>query len=109
VDCNTCVCGADGNPVCTSNDCGSTTSTSTSTTTPSTTSTKIKSLSIKTSSVTEDSNSEAFVIYPETAKQEGQDEVKEVETVTEIRIAVDGDTAEVNSFEPSEPVKPDKS
>merc|ERR1712020_474948 len=38
VDCNTCVCGADGNPVCTSNDCGSTTSTSTSTITTSTTS-----------------------------------------------------------------------
>merc|ERR1719266_2115849 len=38
VDCNTCVCGADGNPVCTSNDCGSTTSTSTTTTTTTTTS-----------------------------------------------------------------------
>merc|ERR1719477_524079 len=38
VDCNTCVCGADGNPVCTSNDCGSTTSTSTPTTSTTTTS-----------------------------------------------------------------------
>merc|ERR550532_332064 len=38
VDCNTCVCGADGNPVCTSNDCGSTTTTSTTTTTTTTTS-----------------------------------------------------------------------
>merc|ERR1719422_47320 len=37
VDCNTCVCGADGNPVCTSNDCGSTTSTSTTTTSTTTT------------------------------------------------------------------------
>merc|ERR1719320_1126104 len=37
VDCNTCVCGADGNPVCTSNDCGSTTSTSTPTTSTTTT------------------------------------------------------------------------
>merc|ERR1712079_220738 len=38
VDCNTCVCGADGNPVCTSNVCGSTTSTSTTTTTTTTSS-----------------------------------------------------------------------
>merc|ERR1712066_662995 len=37
VDCNTCVCGADGTPVCTSNVCGSSTTTTTSTTTITTT------------------------------------------------------------------------
>merc|ERR1739842_110715 len=58
------------------------------------------------STVTDNFNSEAFVIYPETAKQ---DAVKEVEVVTEISIAVNENTVEVKPFEPSEPVSPEES
>ena len=45
------------------------------------------------------------MIYPETAKQGGHDMAEEFEAVTEISIAVDEDTVEVVSFEPSESVK----
>merc|ERR1712115_383882 len=64
VDCNTCVCGADGNPVCTSNDCGSTTSTSTPTTSPATTTTTTTSSPSSTCTTVSGPGAGADCVFP---------------------------------------------